>query len=318
MSGGRAELPVRSGRGPSRERELAPWAQDILSWLGLVPGHSREILPATSSAAASPAAEPLHCGGRTSRERELAPWARDILSWLGLVRPTSPAPPPLVLRPEGSGTTLGLTTTDSAPAASHSEPIALSASQSHPQAINSFGPQAINSLGSHAINSLGSHAMKSLDPPAINTLEESVPSVPSSSASSMLGRGKGKGKGRGAWTPTQLQKFDRRRESRLRRRAPSLGQPCTSAYQKPHKLDDKPYEDCEDWCDDSKVNHCRYLAPPPSPLVCYQKPHKLDDKPYEACNDWCDDSKVKHSGCTPDYKTKKLLTLCGSTTANQI
>lgn len=73
-----------------------------------------------------------------------------------------------------------------------------------------------------------------------------------------FGKGKGKGKGRGAWTPSQLEKFRRRRESRLRRRAPSLGQPCTSAYQKPHKLDDKTYEDCEDWCDDSKVNHCRY------------------------------------------------------------
>lgn len=85
-------------------------------------------------------------------------------------------------------------------------------------------------------------------------------SAPSSTASTMLGRGtgKGKGKGRGAWTPAQLQKFLRRRESRLRRRAPSLGQPCISAYQKPHKLDDKAYEDCEDWCDDSKVNHCRY------------------------------------------------------------
>lgn len=72
------------------------------------------------------------------------------------------------------------------------------------------------------------------------------------------GAGRGRGRGRGCWTQAQIEQFRRRRESRMRRRAPSLGQPCTSAYQKPHKFDDKTYEDCEDWCDDSKINHCRY------------------------------------------------------------
>ena len=39
------------------------------------------------------------------------------------------------------------------------------------------------------------------------------------------------------------------------RRSEWLGQPCTSIYA---EQGDKAFEDCEDWCLESKVSHCRY------------------------------------------------------------
>ena len=46
-----------------------------------------------------------------------------------------------------------------------------------------------------------------------------------------------------------------RRARRELRRSEWLGQPCTSIYA---EQGDKAFEDCEDWCLESKVSHCRY------------------------------------------------------------
>ena len=56
-------------------------------------------------------------------------------------------------------------------------------------------------------------------------------------------------------TPTQLEMRRRRRERREQRRSQFIGQPCTSAY---GGKGDKAFEDCEDWCLETKVSHCRY------------------------------------------------------------
>ena len=78
-----------------------------------------------------------------------------------------------------------------------------------------------------------------------------------------VGRG---GKGRGArglprgafWASLSEAEKERRRkrkQMRLRRRSKFVGQQCSSIYK---TEGDKATEDCEDWCDESKIGHCRY------------------------------------------------------------
>ena len=50
-------------------------------------------------------------------------------------------------------------------------------------------------------------------------------------------------------TPKQLEKRRIRLASRLRRRSEWWGQPCDSDFAADG---DKTYEDCEEWCDQSK------------------------------------------------------------------
>ena len=45
---------------------------------------------------------------------------------------------------------------------------------------------------------------------------------------------------------------------RLGRRSRFVGQACTSIYHSLKVGPDIKVEDCEDWCDETKVNHCRY------------------------------------------------------------
>ena len=56
-------------------------------------------------------------------------------------------------------------------------------------------------------------------------------------------------------TPKQLEKRRIRLASRLRRRSEWWGQPCDSDFAADG---DKTYEDCEEWCDQSKIGHCRF------------------------------------------------------------
>lgn len=72
------------------------------------------------------------------------------------------------------------------------------------------------------------------------------------------GKARGRG-GRGSfWASLPEAEKARRRARkryRLKRRSSFIGQPCVSAY---HDQGDKKSEDCEDWCDESKIGHCRY------------------------------------------------------------
>ena len=75
------------------------------------------------------------------------------------------------------------------------------------------------------------------------------------------GKGRGFGKGRGGSGPAsaaELERRRRRRAWRLGRRSRFVGQACTSIYQSLKVGPDIKVEDCEDWCDETKVNHCRY------------------------------------------------------------
>ena len=55
----------------------------------------------------------------------------------------------------------------------------------------------------------------------------------------------------------ELERRQKRRQWRLRRQSSFMGQACTSIHQTSKGLD-KTYEDCEDWCDEGKIGHCRY------------------------------------------------------------
>lgn len=228
----------------------SPWA--ALPGRQLAPGLLR-VLARMHLASAPPADATDDDAAARVPQREVTGWARPFLAWAGLVSETTePARPRDVLAvlvdaprpPAASGST--------GPSASLRAASILPGAEA---GVPSLGP-GVSSLGAVVPSLTAASTWPGAAKAGAPSLGGVVPG-----GGPLLGRGKGGGKGKGrggAWTPAQLDKFRRRRESRLKRRAPSLGQPCTSAYQKPHKLDDKSYEDCEDWCDDSKVNHCRY------------------------------------------------------------
>lgn len=56
-------------------------------------------------------------------------------------------------------------------------------------------------------------------------------------------------------TPRQLGLRKKRRERLKARRSQWMGQSCASVYT---GKGDKTFEDCEDWCDEGKIGHCRY------------------------------------------------------------
>eukprot|EP00966_Prymnesium_polylepis_P031924 742861-Prymnesium_polylepis.2 len=56
-------------------------------------------------------------------------------------------------------------------------------------------------------------------------------------------------------SPQQIALMRRRRESREKRGSEWMNKPCTSIYA---DKGDKKSEDCQEWCDESKIGHCRY------------------------------------------------------------
>jgi hypothetical protein len=79
-----------------------------------------------------------------------------------------------------------------------------------------------------------------------------------------VGKGRGKARGNGVGrgsivglSPEEVERRRKRKEWRLARRSSFMGQTCVSIHQT-SKGGDKKYEDCEDWCAEAKVGHCRY------------------------------------------------------------